>query len=87
MVRGRIVANGMSFLMQLAAKGLGIAKVDDAIARPALESGAFLRVLPGWSPPPVPVHALTPSKILPARTRAFLDCLTDHLAMPAPRSA
>jgi DNA-binding transcriptional LysR family regulator len=87
MVRGRIVANGMSFLMQLATRGLGIAKVDDAIARPALEMGALVRVLPGWSPPPVPVHALTPSKILPARTRAFLDCLADHLAMPAPRDA
>jgi DNA-binding transcriptional LysR family regulator len=53
--------------------------IDEAIARPAVAAGSLVRVLPDWSPPPVPVHALTPSKLLPARTRIFLDTLSDHL--------
>jgi DNA-binding transcriptional LysR family regulator len=83
-VRGRVVANSMRFLAELASRGLGIAKIDDAIARRGLAVGALARVLPEWRPPPVPVHALTPSKILPARSRVFLDCLAEHLATAPP---
>jgi len=74
----------MRFLVELASRGLGIVKIDDAIARSGLASGVLARVLPEWRPPPVPVHALTPSKILPARSRVFLDCLVDHLATAPP---
>jgi len=69
----------MRFLRQLAAMGLGIAVIDDAIARPAVVAGSLVRVLPDWSSPPVSVYALTPSKLLPARTRVFLEILSDHL--------
>ena len=37
-------------------------------------------------PSPVPVHALTPSKLLPARTRVFLDCLGDHIRIEGPEA-
>jgi len=75
----RFVANSMRFLRQLATMGLGVAVIDDAIARPAVVAGSLVRVLPEWSLPPVPVYALTPSKPLPARTRIFLETLSDHL--------
>jgi DNA-binding transcriptional LysR family regulator len=78
-IKGGFVANSMRFLRQLAAMGLGIAVIDDAIARPAVAAGSLVRVLPEWSLPPVPVYALTPSKLLPARTRIFLEILNDHL--------
>jgi len=68
-IKGRFVANSMRFLRQLATMGLGIAVIDDAIARPAVAAGSLVRVLPEWSLPPVPVYALTPSKLMPARTR------------------
>ena len=83
-VRGKWVANSMRFLLELATKGLGIVAIDRAVARPAVASGTLVRVLPEWSPPPVPVHALTPSKLLPARTRVFLDCLGDHIRIEEP---
>lgn len=84
-ITGRFVANSMQLLLELVTAGLGIATLDDAIARPAALTGALVRVLPGWRPPPVPVHALTPSKLLPARTRVFLECLTDHLRIEGAR--
>ena len=78
-VRGRFVASGMTFLLELARSGLGIALLDDVIARDAVAEGALVRVLPEWRPVPVPIHALTPSKRWPSRTRLLLDCLRDHL--------
>lgn len=78
-VRGRFVANGMRFLLELAKMGLGIAVLDVALGNPAVEDGRLVRVLPSWSPPSVAVHALTPSKLLLSRTKTFLDCLSDHL--------
>jgi DNA-binding transcriptional LysR family regulator len=80
-VRGRFVANSMRFLLELATRGFGIAAADTANAAPLVAAGRLLPVLPTWSPPPVPVHALTPSKLPPARTRLLLDCLGDHLRL------
>lgn len=80
-VQGRLVANGMRVLLELATSGLGIASLDDSVARTALEKGQVVRVLPDWRPPAVRVHALMPSKLLPARTRAFLECLANHLRL------
>jgi DNA-binding transcriptional LysR family regulator len=78
-VRGRFVANGMRFLLELATMGLGVAVLDAALGNPAVDDGRLVRVLPAWSPPPVPVHAITPSRLLLSRTKTFLDCLSDHL--------
>jgi DNA-binding transcriptional LysR family regulator len=36
-------------------------------------------VLPDWCPPEVPVYALTETRLLPAKTRTFLDYLQDQL--------
>jgi DNA-binding transcriptional LysR family regulator len=80
-VRGRFVANGMRFLLELATMGLGVAVLDVALGNPAVDDGRLVRVLPAWSPPPVAVHAITPSKLLLSRTKTFLDCLSDHLRL------
>lgn len=77
-VQGRFIAGGMRFLVELAKAGMGVALLDDVIAREAVASGALERVLPAWSAAPAPIHALTPSKLLPSRTRLFLDCLQEH---------
>lgn len=78
-VKGRFVANNIRFLLQLATLGIGIAALDLEMARPEVEAGRLVRVLPAWSPPAVPIHALSPSRLLPARTRLFLDCLSRNI--------
>lgn len=77
MVQGRFVANSMRFVTDLAALGLGIACVDIAVAEGLVERGELVRVLPKWSASGVPVHALMPSKLIPLKTRVFLDCLRE----------
>jgi DNA-binding transcriptional LysR family regulator len=80
-VRGRFIANSMRFQLELAERGVGIVAVDNGVARSAVQAGRLVRVLAEWSAPLVPVHALTPSKLLPAKTKVFLECLTEHLRL------
>jgi DNA-binding transcriptional LysR family regulator len=83
-VTGRFAVNSMRFLLELATRGFGVVAIDDFIAHAAVEQGALRRVLPEWSPPPVAVHALTPSRLVPARTRVLLECLAEHLHAETP---
>jgi LysR family transcriptional regulator, regulator for bpeEF and oprC len=38
-----------------------------------------VRVLPDWCPPEVPVYALTETRLLPAKTRVFLEFIAAQL--------
>ncbi|MDJ0740437.1 MAG: LysR family transcriptional regulator [Gammaproteobacteria bacterium] len=45
-----------------------------------IASGALLRVLPEWSPPRFPVHALyLPTRYVPAKIRHFIDLCVDRM--------
>lgn len=73
---GRISANAPELLMRLARAGAGIAAVPDHIALPDVHRGLLRRVLPDWCLPPVTVSAVFPGrKLMPAKTRAFIDML------------
>lgn len=62
-----------------AVAGLGIAGVPSFLAHKALQSGLLRRVLPHWRLFAGSLYAAMPTrKHLPARTRAFLDCLVAH---------
>lgn len=78
-VTGAIVANGIRLLAELAVAGRGVALLDARVARPWIERGELVRVLPGWRPAPAPIHAVTASRIVPLRTRLFLEMLRDRL--------
>ena len=49
--------------------------LDPEIARDDVASGRLRRVLPEWNLPPVQVHAITETRLLPARTRLFIEFL------------
>ncbi|MGE4072903.1 MAG: LysR family transcriptional regulator [Lysobacterales bacterium] len=54
--------------------GLGIADNLRLLAEPEVRAGRLLRVLPDWSPPAVPVHAVFPShRFLTPKVRAFVE--------------
>ena len=78
-VTGPFSANGMSLLRRLAIDGAGIVAVDAALVQDDLRSGALEPTLPAWSFAPVPVHALVPSRLAPAKTRVFVDFLAERL--------
>lgn len=70
----RLRANNVFAVRDAAIAGLGIAQLPRVIARDALAAGRLVAVLPRWSPPPVPVHAVFASvRYLTPKVRAFID--------------
>ena len=76
---GLAVANNMTMIRHLAVFGVGIAVLDELMAKADLASGALVRVLPEWTLPPVALSVLTPSRLLPAKTRVFVDMLAERI--------
>lgn len=78
---GRCAANSPELLLNLAVAGAGIAAVPDLLAVADLRRGALRPVLPDWRLPPTDAWAVFPGrKLMPAKTRAFLDMLHSALA-------
>lgn len=78
---GRVNANSPELLLRLARAGGGIAAVPDLFALPMLQRGLLRRVLPDWCLPPHPAWAVFPGrKLMPAKTRVFIDMLQAALA-------
>lgn len=68
-------------LIHLARAGAGIAAVPDCFAAPGVQRGELRRVLPDWRLPPVTAQAVFPGRrLMPAKTRAFLEMLEAALA-------
>jgi DNA-binding transcriptional LysR family regulator len=58
------------------AGGAGIAAVPDDFAGPDVRKGLLQRVLPQWRPPAATAWAVFPGrKLMPTKTRAFIDML------------
>ena len=70
-------ANSMSLLKHLVMQDAGIAVLSQTMMRAETSDGSALRVLADWCPPDVPVYALTETRLLPAKTRTFLDFLSN----------
>ncbi|WP_233236293.1 LysR family transcriptional regulator [Bordetella sp. LUAb4] len=79
-VSGHMSANQSSLLYRLAVSGLGIVAlpVFDRLRQAVRESG-LVRVLPEWQLAPLPLYALLPSRVLPAKTQAFLSFIEPRL--------
>ena len=73
---GRASANSPELLMRMALAGAGIAIINDHFALAHVQRGELVRILPEWSTPPVSAWAVFPGRrLMPARTRAFVDAL------------
>lgn len=78
---GRVSANSPELLIRMARAGGGIAAVPDLFARPMLQRGLLRRVLPDWCLPPHDAWAVfLGRKLMPAKTRVFIDMLQAALA-------
>jgi DNA-binding transcriptional LysR family regulator len=79
MIESRFVMNSVGLSRSLAVLGVGIAALDTELTREDVAAGRLRRVLPGWSLAPVQVHAITETRLLPARARAFIDLMKERL--------
>ena len=76
----------------LAVQGLGIVGLSALFVRQSRDADSLQRVLPDWCLPPTGVWCVTPGRrLLPKRTSAFIQILTEVLAeggaAPAPLAA
>jgi len=80
-LRMRVLANAPELLIRLARLGAGIAGVPIHFAEPYVQRGELEPVLADWRLPPVPAWAVFPGRrLMPARTRVFLDALADEFS-------
>jgi DNA-binding transcriptional LysR family regulator len=76
----RTTANSPELLIRLARGGAGLAAVSHYFAEPYVRSGELRRVLPAWSHEPADAWAVFPGRrLMPAKTRVFLDLLSAEL--------
>jgi len=77
---GSINANAPEVLIRFAQAGAGIAAVPDYFAAPQVRRGELRRVMPDWCLPSITAWAVFPGRrLMPAKTRAFLDMLQSAL--------
>lgn len=84
----RAVVNSPELLLRLARDGAGVTALADHYAEPLVESGELVPVLPDWSLPSVPAWAVFPGRrLMPARTRVFIDALQAEFDGPRCQAA
>ncbi|MBX3507920.1 MAG: LysR family transcriptional regulator [Parvibaculum sp.] len=73
-LKARMLCNNADAMLGALEAGAGLALLPDFIGCDHLKSGTLMRVLEGWSMPPLTLHAIYPhSRHLSAKTRAFVD--------------
>lgn len=80
-VSGRIGLNNIGLMRMLAERGMGIAMLSPALVRHSVLSGRLLPVLPAFSAPGLPLHAVMSSRQQPAAARAFMDFIASRLTL------
>lgn len=78
-VGGRFLLNSVGMIRRLATLDQGIAMLAEAIAAEDLADGKLRRVLPQWQATPVPVYAITETRLVPAKTQRFIEFLQERL--------
>lgn len=78
-VRGSITVNNFGMMRTLAIEGCGVTLLHEPMTVADVSAGRLERVLPGWIVKEVPLFAVTPSRLLPAKTRLFLQLLDDRI--------
>jgi DNA-binding transcriptional LysR family regulator len=80
---GRATANAPGVLMHLARAGAGIGAIGDHFAEPFVRAGELRPVLADWRLPAATAWAVFPGRrLMPARTRVFLDALQEEFSGP-----
>ena len=80
-VSSKFVINSVGMIRRLATLDMGIILVIEEIVGDDLANGRLRRVLPKWQGSPVSVYAITETRLLPAKTRCFIEFLSERLGV------
>jgi DNA-binding transcriptional LysR family regulator len=75
-----VVANSLGMIRMLVLSGAGIGMLDEAMVAQDVKQGRLVRVLPQWSLDRIPINAVTVSRLMPEKTRVFVEFLAKRLA-------
>lgn len=78
-IRSRFTLNNVGLINRLAVHGMGVILMTEKVVEDDLAAGRLVRVLPPWHGKPVPVYALTETRLLPAKTQRFIEFLKERL--------
>lgn len=78
-VGGRFTVNSVGMIRALAVNHQGIALLAEKIVAEDLASGRLRRVLPEWQGSQVSIHAVTETRLIPAKTQRFIEFLSARL--------
>jgi DNA-binding transcriptional LysR family regulator len=76
---GRFRVNNVGMIRRLATLDMGLMLMPEQVVADELASGQLRRVLPEWHGAPISVHALTETRLLPAKTQRFIEFLRERL--------
>lgn len=79
-IGGRFRANNVGMLRRLATLDQGIVLLPYAVVADETAAGVLQRILPQWQGAAIPIHALTETRLLPAKTQRFIEFLRRHLS-------
>ncbi|AGI22786.1 LysR family transcriptional regulator [Pseudomonas sp. MT3] len=79
-VGGRYQLNSVGMIRRLATLNQGIVLMPEEIVADELENGRLRRIMPNWRGLPMPVYAITETRLLPAKTQRFIEFLRERLA-------
>ncbi|MEA1834764.1 LysR family transcriptional regulator [Methylobacterium durans] len=78
-VSGRISCNNRSLARRFAVTGRGITLASDINVQRDVENGRLEPILPEWQLPATPIYIATTSRLLPAKTRSYIDFVSKRL--------
>jgi DNA-binding transcriptional LysR family regulator len=78
-VGGRFTLNSVGMIRRLATLDMGIVLVPAEVVADDVANGKLRRILPAWHGVPVPVYAITETRLLPAKTQRFIEFLRERL--------
>lgn len=78
-VGGRFRMNSVGMIRKLCVLGQGIAFLPERVLAEDLGAGRLQRVLSNWQGASQPIHAVTETKLVPAKTQRFIEFLKDRL--------
>ncbi|MBN6065680.1 LysR family transcriptional regulator [Aggregatibacter actinomycetemcomitans] len=73
--QSRYAVNSVGMVQRMAEQGMGVALLADVVARAAEADGRLQKILPSWQAPPSQITALTTTRLLPAKSKCFIEFL------------
>lgn len=80
-VSGRVGLNSIGLMRMLAERGMGIAMLSPVLVRDSVLNRRLMPVLPAFTAPSLPLHAVMSSHLQPAVARAFVAFIASRLTL------